>query len=169
MSTPQGTHLHKVTLVEEEFVPDHPGPRRESKLFERTKHHLVAVLKTPCWICGTHDNLEVHHFHCEWSMADSQDWSEQPWVEDHGDGWVIHHQTGKMREVHPDFNWSTFTKPEDFVDSEYNMMVLCATHHRHKDHGIHAMTYPAWIAQRGIKHDYILTPDEENGNQPAGN
>lgn len=151
MNTPKGEHLHKVTLVEEEFVPDHPGPRRESGRFERTKHHLVKVLQTPCWICGTHENLEVHHFHCEWSMSDSQDWEV------------------KMRRNHPNFDWSTFTKPEDFVDSEYNMMILCAKHHRGKDHGIHAMTYPAWVAQRGVKDGFILTPDELNGNQPAGN
>ena len=99
------TSNHKVDV----YYPD-DGERTESSLFRRTKRKLVKVQKLPCWICGTHEQLEVHHFHIQWALANCVDWD-------------------LMRELHPDFDWSTFTKPEDFVDSEYNMMVLCRFHH----------------------------------------
>ena len=110
------------------FYPDHP-PRVESRLFVQTKRHLIEVADMPCWVCGTKDKREVHHFHVEWADADGVDWD-------------------KMRTLHPDFSWSTFHEPTDFVDSEYNMMVLCERHHRGKDHGIHLLPYPIWIMQR---------------------
>lgn len=122
------------------FYPDH-SPRTESPLFTQTKHHLIKVLNTPCWICGSKENREVHHFHVEWADADGVDWD-------------------KMRTLHPNFPWSTFKEPKDFVDSEYNMMVLCEKHHRGKDHGIHLLPYPIWIMQREQKADFVFAPDE---------
>lgn len=61
-------HEQKLTLSVDIFYPDHE-PRTESALFARTKHHLVKVLDTPCWICGSKDQREVHHFHAEWADA----------------------------------------------------------------------------------------------------
>ena len=64
------------------------------------------------------------------------------------------------RALHPNFPWSTFTKPEDFIDSEYNMMVLCKKHHTGKDHGIHMLPYPIWVMQRNQRSDFQFSPDE---------
>lgn len=127
-------HEFKQTLEIEIFYPDHP-PRTESALFVRTKHHLVKVLDTPCWVCGAKEDREVHHFHAEWADAEGIDWQ-------------------KMQQLHPNFPWSTFTQPEDFIDSEYNMMVLCQKHHRGKNHGIHMLPYPIWIMQREALPDF---------------
>lgn len=133
-------HEVKLTMTVDLFYPDHP-PRTESPLFARTKHHLVSVLDTPCRVCGTKELREVHHFHAEWADADGIDW-------DH------------MRVIHPLFDWSTFKDASDFIDSEYNMMVLCQKHHRHVDHGIHNLPYPDWIMQENKLSSFQFTPDE---------
>lgn len=129
------------TLSVDIFYPDHE-PRTASPTFERTRHHLINVLDTPCWICGTKEAREVHHFHVEWADSEAVDWV-------------------KMRSLHPDFSWSTFTKPEHFVDSEYNMMVLCKHHHTGKDHGIHMLPYPVWIMQRHALQSFEFAPDDK--------
>lgn len=138
---PTDEHEERMTIAVDFFYPDHP-PRKESALFSRTKHHLVAELDTPCWVCGSKDKREVHHFHAEWADSEGIDWD-------------------RMRALHPGFDWSTFSKPEDFIDSAYNMMVLCEKHHRAKDHGIHLVPYPIWIMQRVKRADFVFSPDEE--------
>jgi hypothetical protein len=140
MNTVKGEHFVHESIEIDIFYPDHP-PRTESKLFARTKHHLVAVLDTPCWVCGCKEKREVHHFHAEWADSDGIDWE-------------------KMKVNHPDFDWSTFKEASDFIDSQYNMMVLCEKHHRGKDHGIHMLPYPIWIQQRNEKTDFVFSPDE---------
>jgi hypothetical protein len=122
------------------FYPDHP-PRTESTLFRKTKHHMIAVLDMPCWVCGSKEKREVHHFHAEWADADGIDFD-------------------KMRELHPAFDWSSYREPSDFIDSEYNMMVLCEAHHRGRNHGIHLLPFPIWIMQRNQRADFIFSPDE---------
>lgn len=133
-------HELKMTVLVDVFYPDHL-PRTESPMFARTKRHLVHDLDTPCWICGTKEGREVHHFHVEWADADGVDWD-------------------RMRTLHPGFDWSTFKVPADFVDSPYNMLVLCAKHHRGKGHGIHLLPYPVWIMQRNQRADFVFSPDE---------
>jgi hypothetical protein len=93
--------------------------------------------QTPCFICGTLNDLEAHHCHIEWAMTNAVDWD-------------------KMRELHPNFDWSTFEKQEDFVDSEYNTMMLCEKHHRRKNHGIHNLPYPIWIMQKYKRDDFDM-------------
>jgi hypothetical protein len=134
-------HEQSETLHFSVFYPDHP-PRTESALFRKTKHHLVAVLDTPCWVCGTKDKREVHHWHAEWADSDGIDWD-------------------KMRVLHPGFDWSTFKDPSDFIDSEYNMRILCEKHHRGPGHGIHMIPLPIWEMQRIKRDDFIFSEDEQ--------
>lgn len=144
-------HELKETLTVDVWYPDH-ALRKESNTFSRTKHHLVTVLDTPCFVCGCKNLREVHHFHVEWAFSDGVDW-------DH------------MRVLHPNFDWTTFKTPEDFVDSEYNMMVLCQTHHRHVNHGIHNLPYPIWIMQRNAAKGFDLFEDKatpDAGSPPTG-
>lgn len=135
---PKSEHELVERLLVDVYYPDHP-PRTESALFQRTKHDLVAVKNTPCWVCGTRINRECHHFHLEWADSAGVDWD-------------------RMKSLHPDFNWTTFKDPSDFVDSEYNMLVLCADHHRHRDAGIHMLPYPIWIMQAVKRSDFIFAP-----------
>ncbi len=138
LAAPAGEHELRETLSVDVFYPDH-APRKESNLFARTKHRLIEVLDTPCWVCGSKAAREVHHMIIEWAFADAIDWS-------------------KVKADYPDFDWATFKEPGDFVDSAYNMRVLCATHHRGADRGIHAIPYPIWLAQRYVKAGFVLFP-----------
>jgi hypothetical protein len=133
-------HEEKGTIHFDICYPNH-APRTESALFRATKHHLVKVLDTPCWVCGTKEKREVHHFHIEWADSEGVDWE-------------------KMRALHPAFDWSTFKEAADFVDSAYNMRVLCEKHHRGVNHGIHMLPYPMWIMQAVQRADFVFSPDE---------
>jgi hypothetical protein len=93
--------------------------------------------KATCYICDASKDLEIHHYHVEWAMQNAVDWE-------------------KMKLLHPEFHWETFKKPEDFIDSPYNSMVLCEKHHRGTNTGIHAMPYPLWIMQRYVREDFDL-------------
>ena len=130
-----GEHELKESIVVDVWYPNH-APRTTSNTFTHTRDKLIAD-KVPCWICGTLDELEIHHFHVEWAFAEGVDWD-------------------KMKVLHSDFDWTTFKEAEDFVDSPYNMMVLCETHHRHLDHGIHNLPYPIWVMQRHGKKDFQM-------------
>jgi len=134
-------HLVKETSSIAEYYPDHP-PRTESALFRKTKKHYHDI-GAACIICGTKDKIEIHHMHCEWAMANAMDWD------------------GKMRKAHPDFDWSTYKEPSDFVDSIYNTVPLCEVHHRHPQKGIHHNPYPTWIAQQCVKEGFVLFPEEK--------
>lgn len=138
---PSREHEQTTTLHIDIFYPDH-AVRTESALFRKTKHQLVAVLDTPCYVCGTKEHREVHHWHAEWADSEGIDWD-------------------KMRTLHPAFDWSTFKEPSDFIDSEYNMKILCAKHHRGINHGIHMVPLPMWEMQRIQKADFVFSPDEE--------
>lgn len=139
------SHEIKQTIHIDRFYPDHIQ-RTASKLFERSRIHLIKELNKGCEVCNTKEKLECHHFHCEWADSNDIDWD-------------------KMKKFHPKFDWTTFTNPEDFVDSEYNMMILCETHHRGIDHGIHCLPFPDWIAQKNKKDDFAFAPDELNNNK----
>lgn len=62
------------------------------------------------------------------------------------------------------FDWEAFdpSKPEMFVDSMANMLVLHAKFHRHKNHGIHARTFPEWLFQAFPRRaGFVFTSDEQ--------
>lgn len=137
-------HELKEDIVVDVYYPNHE-PRTTSETFIRSRNHMIVELKKTCWVCNIdnetalkqNNGLELHHYFVEWAFSDMVDWT-------------------KMKTLHPDFNWDKYTKPEDFVDSEYNMMVLCQTHHRHKDYGIHMLPFPIWIAQTYKSQEFVL-------------
>lgn len=131
------------------YYPDHTE-RATSNLFARTKHQLIDVQDLPCYICGSKVDREVHHYHIEWAFSDAADWNQ-------------------MKLIHPDFDWTTFKTAEDFVDSPYNMMILCQLHHRGKNAGIHYLPYPIWIAQLILRKDFIFTTKQsvDDTNPPS--
>lgn len=155
----QNEHAMHETISFTIYHADHDR-RTESPLFRKTKKHLIEVLDTPCFICGSKKDREIHHMLLEYSDANSADWSDEPWDETLETGEVIHHKTGKMREAYPDFDWANFKEPLDFVDSEYNMLTICRLHHTGKGHGIHYLPYPIWIMQKYRKKDFVFSPDE---------
>jgi hypothetical protein len=95
-----------------------------------------------CWICGSKDDLQVHHFGCEWMFANICDFN-------------------KLKEILMTFDIYGYSKsmantPITSVDDIRNMMVLCQEHHTGGmtdgvANGIHQITFPAWIIQKTSK------------------
>ena len=131
-------HLVKETFTTEIWYPDHP-PRTESALFRKSRKQMIDDGKQGCWVCGTRKDLELHHFIIEWAASESIDF-------------------GKMKKEYPTFDWKNFKEPSDFIDSTFNMRVLCAIHHRHPLHGIHCLPFPLWQLQKFVKDSFQLIP-----------
>lgn len=163
-TTGQSIHEVKKTMVEDYFIPGH-DPRTNSDVYNKTHNDLVNIKDTPCWICGVKKStipdiaqnlygakdMETHHFHLEWSLADAVDWNV-------------------LKAMHPDFpNWDKIDPNNSdtykyFVDDEYNMYVLCDVHHRGTYRGIHAIEFPVWIAQKYIRKDFkFINLENEKG------
>ena len=145
----------KRNLVEDVFYPPHEK-RKASALYKRTHKKLVYELDEPCWICGIRHSdwtkitnpvdqkryqLETHHDELEWAAANGVD----------------------LKKISADFKeiMDDPQKLRQWLDSENNMLVLCATHHRGARTGIHMISYPAWKLQRWQGHEwtFIVQPD----------
>ena len=139
-------HEQKQTLKVDVYIPDHPD-RTESPIFSATRRKLIE--KNPdacCYICGSKDQLELHHQHVEWCDSNAVNWAE-------------------VSKLEPYFPWNAFdpSKPETFIDSEFNAkLVLCKKHHTAPNHGIHCLPEPLWRFQKLKAKDFVFSPDEEN-------
>jgi len=145
--------LLRRTLLEEAFYPAHP-PRKASAEYERTHHKLVVEFDEACWICGIRNSdvqklpaaarrpltLETHHAELEWAAAAAFDTANP--VTGHAA-----EQLAKLTADHAEIA-NDPARLRDWLDSEGNMLVLCATHHRGAGTGIHCITYPVWKLQR---------------------
>ena len=174
-------HEKRDTISEDVFYPDH-APRTESPTFLHTKR-VGHASKLPCAISGRTDKAEYHHLMLEWAFVDAVSWDtvkaigtgellELPVLDAHTD-----QPTGETFPVEQSliwafcklaslrgFDWVSFdpTKPETFVDSMANMLVLSEKFHRQKGHGIHALSFPEWQFQAWPrKAGFVFTPDEE--------
>lgn len=141
----------KRTLHEIAFYPAH-DPRTASAEYRHVHHHLVVELDTPCWICGvTHSKggaMETHHAEIEWA-------AEKAFENDRA---MLDKLVADMGQR---IVQSTPEALREFLDSEGNMLVLCADHHRGPFHGIHMMSYPVWKLQRYEHADgFQFTPPE---------
>jgi hypothetical protein len=142
------------TLVEDIFYPPHEK-RHASNLYRRTHRKLIREMDEPCWICGfrysdwekltdpaekKRRQMETHHDELEWAAANGVDLAKI---------------TQDFHEIMRDRD-----RLRHWLDSENNMLVLCATHHRAAKTGIHMITYPAWKLQRwqGQEWTFISQP-----------
>jgi hypothetical protein len=133
-------HELRETITIDVFYPDHP-PRKESAIFAATKRYWHAQ-GAKCGVCGTDHQVEIHHKYIEWADTEGIDWA-------------------KVKALHPDFDWSTFKEPADFIDSVYNTEPLCMKHHRGPaPHGKHFTPEPIWNMQKYKRDDFIYSPDE---------
>lgn len=134
------------TLIEEVFYPPH-DPRTASAVYRKTHERLVVELDEPCWICGIRHSdvlkltaderarwqIETHHAELEWAAAGA-------FLDD---GEMLARLTADHAAILDDPK-----RLREWLDSEGNMLILCATHHRGPRTGIHSITYPAWKLQR---------------------
>jgi hypothetical protein len=158
---PHEVAAHSVTrrLMETLATPEH-DPRKASEEYKRVHHHLIDVLDEPCWICGVRKStlndpqhntrgsaqMETHHYHVEWSLANAMD------------------PTKLIRDF-PELGAADADHLRQWLDSEGQMLVLCDICHRHPYYGIHEVTYPAWVAQRWFRDDWDLVKGEKDGTQ----
>lgn len=139
MSDTVKAHTQKQTDSFILYYPDH-APRAEDPhygAFNAARKRILAA-GVGCWICGTHDNLELHHTEVEFAAASGVDLT-------------------KFELDYPEFK---ITCEEDFlawVESDGNLRVLCALHHRGPCNGIHHLPEPNWKLQR-IWKDGITPP-----------
>lgn len=126
-------------LVETVLVPEHEE-RTTSKEFVNSRKRLKEDGHYQCWICGTTEDLHVHHFLCEYSLSNMCNYDELKKACEKFDIYGY----GKLLQ----------NKPITSVDDIRNMMVLCQEHHTGgvtKDgsaNGIHNLSFPVWVSQK---------------------
>lgn len=134
-------HIQKRTLTEFSITPSHG--KRDTYMFHKSCQKLQDDGHYKCFICGSTENLEVHHF-IEFSFEEIIDYN-------------------KMKELLSIFDFYGYSKemidePITSVDDIRNLIVIDREHHRGVDHannnsgiGIHSTTCPDWIIQRVCK------------------
>jgi len=133
------------------YYPPHP-PRVATNVYVKSHHQLTAVQNKPCWACGiTYKDcvrlaaelkgvaMETHHF-----------WTEDAFTGEGGGLGGIY--WARVMSDHADFDWkgSGFDVADPatykyFVDSVYNLQVLCSACHRA------AKPVPHWLAGKKDK------------------
>lgn len=137
------------------FYPPHPA-RVATNVYIKSHHQLCVIENRPCWACGiTHADcvrlaaelkgvaMETHHF-----------WTEDAFTGEGGGLGGIY--WARVMADHADFDWkgsgfdvSDPTTYKFFVDSTYNLQVLCSACHRAAKPVLH------WLAGK---------PDPNRGN-----
>jgi len=125
----------------------------ESSTFRAAKRRLKQDGHYRCYICGTTQNLQVHHYGAEWMFASVIDFEKLKgflleW-DVYGYSRLLQHQ------------------PLTSVDDIRNLLVLCAEHHVSGPqdgaaNGIHDITFPAWISQKLVKGGAETVPQDDN-------
>ena len=138
-------HEQKQTARYIEVSPAH-GDRKETSLFKHARASLV--LHYGCYIdnaeCDHGSPLEAHHYFTEWSKTNAVDWVKfRQFVEKTH---LVNPQNGMALS---EICWPDVMRdPATFVDSSYNLVILCAEHHRSMSNGIHHLPYSIWLLQR---------------------
>jgi hypothetical protein len=125
-------HIMRRTFTEDYTVPSHVD-RSESPEFKQAKKRLMEEGHDECFICGSKEDLQIHHFLAEWSMENSVDFS-------------------KLRRLTLLFDIYGYGKklkntPVTTIDDIRNCMVLCRTHHTGTYTGVHNLTFTVWLLQ----------------------
>ena len=149
--------------------------RKDTSLYRRTRHELIYNRKLTCFICGKKnikkknikekndekndeedekskeedESLETHHFYCEKYAQTMIDWEKFGLFAKN----CYNIQTGE--NIGANFDWQEVEKnPDIFVDSPYNMIVLCKQHHTSGNKGLHHVPFPDWILQKYPKNNF---------------
>lgn len=131
------------TIKFDVMIPPH-DPRIDTPLYIRTRKLLITRDKM-CFVCQRTARqsgapLEAHHHPIMRSMMNMVDWPR----------FIRLARLGHWGPNVQAFNWDKFSLDDvvKFVDDmRHNGMLLCATHHRAMNAGIHALPYPLFLAQ----------------------
>ena len=146
MPSGEKSHLENKTLTEHIEYPGHE-PRTTSSMFRTNRHILIERLGLGCWVCGSKQNLEAHHWF-EWSLWPKLDPAKVLLVLRMIDFYGFAHHKADQ--------------PVESPDDIRNLVVLCEAHHRQPEMGIHCLEFPIWLPQRAVKEGLTIT-DTETG------
>ena len=138
--------------------PNHEK-RKTSSIYRKTHYELCHIKNLPCFICGktkiNNISLETHHFYCEKAAQKAIDWIQFGKFAKN----CYNIQSGDY--FGDKFDWNEVeNNPDIFVDSVYNMIVLCKEHHISGRKGIHHVPFPNWILQKYPKNGFKFLEDE---------
>ena len=155
-------HFKRGTFEEQYWIPAH-DVRRESSLFRKNKRFVRDTCGSPCWVCGSTEDLEVHHVF-EWSLWNALDPRKITAIlnaiEFYDEDYVV--KAAKPEKLRSEINKVSNNKPiMDTPDDIRNLVVFCRKHHRLKLTGIHTITFPIWLAIAAVpSRGGILTKDQ---------
>lgn len=136
-------HVQRRAIQDDVIDPTH-ADRTGSPMYEAARKRIIADGHGQCWICGTTEQLELHHFLCEYEFKNLVDFEQMKIVAETLDVYGYGHL---LRNV-------PITDAEDIRC----YMGLCRPHHIGVDHadggsgtGIHELTFSSWIMQRLAK------------------
>jgi hypothetical protein len=163
-------------LDEADFYPAH-DKRKESSAYAAVHHDLVIVQDLPCLVCGVRAStlhapdanpfgakqMETHHHVVEWALANALDPDRfnrqlRPALAHRHPATALYQRDMSVDEIHA------------WVDhSPDNLWVLCNVHHRSNYVGIHAITYPLWVAQDLYSAEFLAQVQAQiDARHPAG-
>lgn len=146
-------HLEQIALHDEIVTPDHAA-RIETPEFIKSKERLKEDAHNKCWICGSTDNIQIHHYGCEYSLQNICDFVK---LKTFLLEWDVYGYSKTLVNI-----------PLTSVDDIRNMMALCQSCHTGVDHvnnnatGIHYLVFPMWIARKLCKVDPVPSGTETN-------
>jgi hypothetical protein len=133
-------HIEQRTIHDFAIDPDHIE-REESAEFREAKHRLKQDGHYKCYICGTTENIQVHHRASEFMFNNVVDFDL---LKEFCEEWDVYGY-GKLLKH----------KQLTTCDDVRNQLCLCMPHHigvNHEDGGggtgIHSLTFPSWIIQK---------------------
>ncbi|PSR20080.1 MAG: hypothetical protein C7B45_16645 [Sulfobacillus acidophilus] len=143
---------HQIVRHLIEVVNDPTHVRRtETPMFRASKRRLKQDGHYRCYICGTTQNLQVHHYGAEWMFAEVVDYDKlKAWLLE----WDVYGYSHLLRH-----------QPLTSVDDVRNCLVLCREHHLSGPadgaaNGIHDISFPAWISQKLVKTGAETVPQD---------
>ena len=143
-------HIMKRVLTEIVIVPGHEE-RKASREFLRSVARLKKDGHYKCWVDGSTEDLQVHHFGAEWCLADDVDFDKLK----------------EFCEIFDPYGYGQLLKntPITSVDDVRNCLVLSQKYHTGGmtdgvANGIHNITFPAWISQKLSKVGESPIPDD---------
>ena len=128
-------HEIKRSLTEVVIDPSH-AERTESAEFRRSKKRLKEDGHYHCYICGTTEEIQVHHL-AEYCFATVVDFEKLKAFCEEFDPYGY----GKLLK----------NKPIASIDEVRNCLCLCRSHHIEKGTGVHETTLPIWLIQKLAK------------------
>lgn len=143
MADETAAHTQQITIHFEEHYPSHE-PRETDphyKYFHEAHDRLQKLGKLTCWICGTDQQIELHHSTVEFALANGVD-------------------VTKFTELYPEFGIKDDETFLQWVEGEGNLTPLCKLHHT-GILGVHVLPYPVWLPQRFWRKDLAVPAESK--------